>query len=392
MGWRPAVGLKGAGVSLVRMGLARTISMFTGARCGATLCAVIQNVIFDWSGTLVDDLPAVWAVTNEVLAEFGLSELTLDQFRTHFCLPFEVFYRDFAVQIPLAKLEERFHARFPLRQLSVTELPHAREFLKFCRRHRMRTFVLSTVIGEYYSAQSKALGFGDLIDHSYLGARDKRIEIGGLLRTHGLQPEETLFIGDMQHDIEAAHHGGVHSCAVLTGYNRLEQLRASGPDLIVEHLGELQRILERNALNLQPPADSVEAAGLPVVTVGALIRDDAGQVLMVQTRKWSSLWGIPGGKVKYGETLEAALRRETMEETDLELADIRFVLVQDCIRSDEFYREAHFVLVNYTARRLGTNQVRLNDEAQECRWMPLSDAMELPLNRPTRVLLEALSK
>jgi phosphoglycolate phosphatase len=44
-----------------------------------------------------------------------------------------------------------------------------------------------------------------------------------------------------------------------------------------------------------------------------------------------------------------------MEETALELAEIRFVLVQDCIRSEEFYREAHFVLVNYTARRLGTN-------------------------------------
>jgi hypothetical protein len=36
----------------------------------------------------------------------------------------------------------------------VTELPHAREFLKFCRRHGLRTFVLSTVIEEYYRAQS----------------------------------------------------------------------------------------------------------------------------------------------------------------------------------------------------------------------------------------------
>jgi phosphoglycolate phosphatase len=70
------------------------------------------------------------------------------------------------------------------------------------------------------------------------------------LSRHGLEPEETLFIGDMQHDIEAARHGGVRSCAVLTGYNRLEQLRSSAPDLIVEHLGELQAILERNAVNL----------------------------------------------------------------------------------------------------------------------------------------------
>jgi phosphoglycolate phosphatase len=353
---------------------------------------VIRNVIFDWSGTLVDDLPAVWSTTNEVLIDFGLPELTLDEFRAQFCLPFETFYRAFAARIPLAQLEERFHARFPARQNSVAELPHAREFLKFCRRHGLRTFVLSTVIEEYFRVQSTATGFGQYLDHTHVGARDKRLEIGGLLSRHGLEPEETLFIGDMQHDIETARHGGVRSCAVLTGYNGVEQLRSSAPDLIVEHLGELQAILEQNSFNLRPRPGTMRdgSAALPIVTVGALIYDGAGQVLMVRTRKWSNLWGIPGGKVKYGETLEAALRREIMEETALELTEIRCVLVQDCIRSEEFYREAHFVLVNYTARRLGTNAVRLNDEAQEYRWLPMTDALQLRLNRPTRVLIESL--
>jgi phosphoglycolate phosphatase-like HAD superfamily hydrolase/ADP-ribose pyrophosphatase YjhB (NUDIX family) len=361
---------------------------------GVTLGAVIRNVIFDWSGTLVDDLPAVWTTTNEVLIEFGLPELTLDQFRARFCLPFDTFYQGFAAQIPLAQLEERFHARFPARQDSVTELPHAREFLRFCRRHGLRTFVLSTVIEEFFRVQSKATGFGEYIDHTRLGARDKRLEIGELLSCHGLERKETLFIGDMQHDIETARHGGVRSCAVLTGYNGVDQLRSSAPDLIVEHLGELQLILEQNGLNLHPQPGMARAgsAGLPVVTVGALIYDDEGRVLMVRTRKWSNLWGIPGGKVKYGETLEAALRREIIEETGLELGEIRCVLVQDCIGSEEFYREAHFVLVNYTARRLGANAVRLNDEAQEYRWLPVPEALRLPLNRPTRVLVESLPR
>jgi ADP-ribose pyrophosphatase YjhB (NUDIX family) len=206
-----------------------------------------------------------------------------------------------------------------------------------------------------------------------------------------LKPGETLFIGDMQHDIETARHGGVFSCAVLTGYNGVEQLRASGPDLMVEHLGELQHILERSGLELNSATLSATARnGLPVITVGALIYDDARRVLMVRTRKWSNLWGIPGGKVKYGETLEVALRREIKEETDLELEDVRFVMVQDCIETEEFYRAAHFVLLNYTARRSGANPVCLNEEAQEYRWLPVAEALTLPLNGPTRFLLAAL--
>jgi phosphoglycolate phosphatase-like HAD superfamily hydrolase len=47
----------------------------------------------------------------------------------------------------------------------------------------------------------------------------------------------------MEHDIEAGQAGGVRTCAVLTGYNPLDKLRAMKPDLICNHLGELQQFL-----------------------------------------------------------------------------------------------------------------------------------------------------
>jgi phosphoglycolate phosphatase len=349
-------------------------------------------VIFDWSGTLVDDLAAVLGATNEVLREVGYPELTRDEFRARFRLPFDEFYREIRGTIPLADLEERFHRHFDKLQSTVKPLPHAREFLDFCRDRRLRTAVLSTVPKPYYRAQAAETGFEEYIDHPYPGVRDKRLRIGDLLRSLAAQPEETLFIGDMQHDIETARHGGVWSCAVLTGYNRIDQLRASEPDLIVEHLGELRVILERNQMSLRS-VEEVPVTGeppMPVATVGGLIFDDAGQVLMVRTRKWSNRWGIPGGKIKCRETAVDALRRELKEETNLEVSDVRFVLVQDCIGSTEFYRDAHFILLNYTAVRTGAAAVCLNDEAEEFQWVTLDEALRLPLNRPTRILIEAV--
>lgn len=356
---------------------------------------MIRNVIFDWSGTLVDDLPAVLQASNHVFERAGVPPMTLDQFRSEFCLPFTKFYERYVPHVPLPQLEDWFHRAFRQCQHLVAELPHAREFLEFCRRQSLRTFLLSSVHRDHYAAQAAETGFGAYLDHPCVEVWDKRTRIRELLAEHELRADETVFIGDMAHDIETARHGAVFACAVLTGYNRVEQLRAAQPDLLVEHLGELRDILEQCGLDLaahlrgdrSPARDS--AHRFPVATVGALIRNDAGEVLMVRTRKWSNLWGIPGGKIRFGERSVDALRRELREETELEVTDIRFVMTQDCIHSREFYRDAHFILLNYTCRAPGIQAVRLNHEAQEYRWLLPAQALELRLNEPTRALLQA---
>jgi phosphoglycolate phosphatase len=352
---------------------------------------VVRNIIFDWSGTLVDDLPAVWEATNFVFRQAGIPELTLEEFRAEFCLPFKKFYDKFLPHVAIEKLEPWFHSEFKRCQDSVTPLPHAREFLQFCRAHGLRTFVLSSVHPDHWAVQAEVTAFAPFIDKAFVGVWDKREKIHAILEQHQLVAHETLFIGDMQHDIETAKHGGVHSCAVLTGYNNLGQLRAASPDLIVEHLGELRDVLTRQALEISASASALSAPSSPIVTVGAVIfHPHTRDVLMFRTHKWSGLWGIPGGKVRYNESCLDALHRELKEETNLDVSDVEFVLVQDCIGSKEFYREAHFVLLNYRCRAMEPIDVHLNHEAQEFRWMALGKALEMELNTPTRVLLEAL--
>jgi len=357
---------------------------------------VIRNIIFDWSGTLVDDLPAVLKASNFVLAQAGKSEMSLEEFRAEFSLPFTNFYNRHTPHVPMPQLEEWFHAEFKRAQTSVCELPHARAFLEFCRKNNLRLFLLSTVHQDHFLVQCRVNGFDVFLEKPYTGVWDKREKIHEILRENGLRPNETIFIGDMQHDIETARHGGVHSCAVLTGYNTLEQLRAAKPDLIVEHLSELRDILEKNDFTLGKGSASPRpevAPDFPLATVGGLIFNSKNEALMIRTHKWSNLWGIPGGKIKFGEASEAALRREIMEETGLKISGIQFVLVQDCIHSKEFYRDAHFVLLNYTCRCTGKNpKVKLNDEGREFRWVKLLEAKKMKLNKPTRILIDAVIK
>jgi phosphoglycolate phosphatase-like HAD superfamily hydrolase len=211
----------------------------------------IRNVILDWSGTLVNDLPPVFETTNHVLATFGLPPLTLDEFRREFCLPIRKFYEHRLPNVPQAKLEEVFLARYHQVQDQITLLPHTMDFLRFCRDESRGVFIASTVDGHTYERQANRFGLTGFITKPYIGIEDKTQKIHHILQENGLAPEQTMFVGDMEHDIEAGRHGGVRTCAVLTGYNHVEKLRAMNPDLICEHLGELQQWIESQSKTLK---------------------------------------------------------------------------------------------------------------------------------------------
>lgn len=204
---------------------------------------MIKNILLDWSGTLANDLPPVLKASNAIFRHFGRKELTLEEFRTHFRLPFSGFYAEFIPEATDEGLETLYERFFSGLNDEVELLPGAREFLDFCRATNRRTFLLSTIKSSHFEAQAGRLGVRDAFEHAYTQIMDKREKIREILRERDLNPAETLFVGDMVHDIETARHGGVTGVAVLTGFDRIEKLATANPEIIVADLNVLRHFL-----------------------------------------------------------------------------------------------------------------------------------------------------
>jgi ADP-ribose pyrophosphatase YjhB (NUDIX family) len=193
----------------------------------------------------------------------------------------------------------------------------------------------------------------------------------------GLGPDDVFYlIGDPSR-LEAARRARVRACAIEPALSRRD--RWAGVDELWSDMSGAVQWLERQL--------QLESRAWPIATVGGLVFRQDGKAFFVRTAKWSGTWGVPGGKIDYGEPSEVAFAREIREETGLEVAHIRFVLVQDAIEEPQFLKPRHFLLLNYTAMA-ATDSVLLNHESLEGGWFSLLEARDLDLNRPTRVLVE----
>ena len=109
--------------------------------------------------------------------------------------------------------------------------------------------------------------------------------------------------------------------------------------------------------------------------VGAIVLDDARRILLIKRGQAPAfgLWSIPGGRVEPGESHEAAVVRELLEETGLTGAVVREVgTVHRDAPSGGTYEIRDFLLsVDGGVLRAGT-------DADDAGWFTRADLDDLP--------------
>lgn len=121
--------------------------------------------------------------------------------------------------------------------------------------------------------------------------------------------------------------------------------------------------------------------------VSAVMRKEGRFLLVLRGRAPAKgLLAFPGGRVKEGETMEEAVRRELLEETGLEAGEIRHLR--------EFVIEPEgdgprFILHAHSAEYRG-GEPKPGDDAADAGWYVVEDMRRLPITRTTLMLAEDL--
>ncbi|MBS0275616.1 MAG: NUDIX hydrolase [Proteobacteria bacterium] len=127
----------------------------------------------------------------------------------------------------------------------------------------------------------------------------------------------------------------------------------------------------------------------PVLGVAAVIWNDRREVLLIRRTKEprKGQWSLPGGKVEFGESLEDAVRREVREETGIEIALLGLAGVAETVLdAGAGAANAHFVLIDYSARAVSGEAIAASDAA-DATWFSPEQVAALPLWSETRRMI-----
>ncbi len=207
-----------------------------------------KAIIFDASGTLLDDILTVWRANSDAYAALGFEgPKTLEEFRAVFKLPVPEFHK--ANGIPphlLSEIDKKFRERYPRYAPGVKVFPEVENVLRTLKEAGRILAVASNIpvpfLTEHLTKFKMDAYFDTIVgqedcDEQKPSPRPILITLARL----GTEPQEAMYVGDMEEDIIAGKLAGVTTVAIVRkeSYHPRWRLERHQPDFLIHSLEDL---------------------------------------------------------------------------------------------------------------------------------------------------------
>lgn len=199
---------------------------------------MVKYVVWDWNGTLLDDVQVCVAVSNQLLKEFDLPGFSdVEDYRAKFRFPIIDCYTDLGFDTsPEGNFVEaslRYIELYSAASAKCHLHERAPETVRALHEAGIRQVIISASQQDNLRAQLLPFGIDRYLDDSLgidnIYAASKEHLALSWIAAQGLAADEVLFVGDTEHDYEIAQAIGA-DCLLFSGghhsRSRLESLEA----------------------------------------------------------------------------------------------------------------------------------------------------------------------
>lgn len=201
-----------------------------------------DTIIWDWNGTLLDDLDLSIKAVNVLLKERDLPILTLDRYKDIFGFPVINYYEkagfDFSKE-PFEIPARQYVKLYASGESELKLFPDVVDTLSFFKDNNYRQIVLSAMKEDNLRKMISNAGISHFFDGIF-GIKDnyarEKVSIGKqVVENLNLNPEKCLMIGDTLHDAEVAEQCGFDCILYSGGHVAKQRLETTGFKIIDQH-------------------------------------------------------------------------------------------------------------------------------------------------------------
>lgn len=198
-----------------------------------------EHVIWDWNGTLLNDITHAVTTVNRLLSKRGLPLLTEQSYKDNFHFPIRSYYECLGFDLQQESFEalcEEFVGHFMNGVLNCPLVSGAYDLLKTVKQHGKTQSILSASDQENLDLMIRHFSLSEHVDHVY-GIADK-FAASKVYRGHELlarvpiSKEKTVLIGDTDHDLEVGQALGIHVILVSHGHQNSLKLKELHPHVV----------------------------------------------------------------------------------------------------------------------------------------------------------------
>ncbi len=205
-------------------------------------------IIWDFNGTLLDDVQTgIWAV-NRLLEERGLDTIDgVEHYRRIFRFPIVEYYRGLGFDFdnePYEELAPKWVALYLEGVVNAKLYEDVPQILEYIKERGMGQVILSATELNMLKGQLTSLGilsyFEEILGLDNIHAGSKLSLAYGWRQRH--PKDRALLIGDTDHDVETAKALGADCVLVCRGHQSREHLCKTGAS-VYDTLGEVFKII-----------------------------------------------------------------------------------------------------------------------------------------------------
>jgi phosphoglycolate phosphatase len=201
----------------------------------------MTNIIFDWSGTISDDWLPVYKTCMHIFEEYDIKIISKEEFQKEFTLPYMNFWNKYLINPNKDELDIKFREQL-IKEDSPSIYPGVHKTIKKLYSIGCKMLVFSSVPNVILLKEAKKYNLINFFIETYGSIHDKTASIKKIMKDNNFNPKQTLYLGDMTHDIEAGKKAGVKTIAITWGYESEAKLKQAIPDYIIKTMPELMNL------------------------------------------------------------------------------------------------------------------------------------------------------